>query len=293
MSWRADAGVGPDVAPVSVTTPYRAPASRGPGPGTLFLDPPPRPEIVGPAAVDVGDAPEVLARSWLLMDLASGRTIAARHPRERRAVASTQKMLTALLVLERGSLNAPVTIRSGDTAVEPSKVGLRSGQTISRGKLLEAILVKSGNDAAMALARDHSGSVENFAEAMTRRARELGAYDSRFLNPHGLTEPGQYSTAHDLARIARTLFRWPLVRQFARQRSVTVNGRTFDATNKLLKRMPECTGLKTGYTIASGRCLVSTARIGGRDLLLVQLGSKESVIWADAERLMRWGRSQL
>jgi D-alanyl-D-alanine carboxypeptidase (penicillin-binding protein 5/6) len=207
-------------------------------------------------------------------------------------VASTQKLLTALLVVERGGLDKAFTIAPSDTTAAPTKMSFKAGQRFTRRELLRVFLVKSANDAGLALARDHSGSTSAFAAAMNRKARQLGAYDSHFVNPHGLTAAGQYSTARDIARIAYSAYQTPFIRETARLRNVTVQGKSYKSTNKLLTRMPECTGLKTGYTSAAGRCLVSTARVRGRNLLLVQLGSKESVIWADAEKLLRWGASR-
>ncbi|CAN5495214.1 N/A [soil metagenome] len=240
-------------------------------------------------AVYPSDAPGILASSYILLDARSGEVLAQKNADQRRPVASTQKLVTALLILERGDLDREITIRREDTLAPPSKMYLKVGQRITRRELLRVFLVKSANDAADALARDHSGSVPAFAQAMNAKARQLGAHSSNFRNPHGLTASGQYSTARDIARIAFVAYRQPFIRDTARLKSVTVAGSTYKSTNKLLGRMPECTGLKTGYTDASGRCLVSTAQFAGRDTLLVQLGSKTSHIFDDAETLMRWG----
>lgn len=262
---------------------------------------PPRPAQILPASMPArgmdpyafpADAPPVLADAFMMIDARTGETIAYRNPTERRAVASTQKLLTALLVVERGNLDQTIVIRPEDTKAPPSKMYLKPGQRITRRELLTVFLVKSANDAADALARDHSGSIPAFANAMNRKARELGATSSRFVNPHGLTESGQFSTARDMARIAFAAYRDPFIRRCATMQECTVAGRSYKATNKLLKRMPECTGLKTGYTQASGKCLISTARINGRDIILVQLGSKDASIWDDAARLMRWGATR-
>jgi len=257
--------------------------------------PAPRAEVMPPVSgngVTAREAPAVLAGSYILVDVRGGKTIAQKNADSRRPVASTQKLLTALLVLERGGLDRTVKIAYEDTFAPPSKMYLKTGQSFTRRELLTVFLVKSANDAAHALARDHSGSIAAFAAAMNRKARQLGAHNSNFVNPHGLTEGGQYSTARDMARIALAAYREPFVRRVARMQGCSVRGKTYKATNKLLKKMPECTGLKTGYTRASGRCLISTARFQDAEVLLVQLGSKESVIWNDATRLMRWGRRQ-
>ena len=274
--------------------PFRYPQQQAAAPPRVFVPqfpvewPPADPTISQWPA----NAPWIKAQSYVLVDIDSGKTIAYKNLDQVRAVASTQKLLTALLVLERGNIRAPIIIEPVDTKAPPSKMGLRVGQRITREELLTVVLVKSANDASEALARDHSGSVPAFADAMNRRARQLGAYRSFFVNPHGLTEPGQRSTARDIARIALASFRQPFVRTTARRQSAYVAGKTYKATNKLLARMPECTGLKTGYTRAAGRCLVSTAQFGRKKVMLVQLGSETKYIFNDAEKMMRWGAGQ-
>lgn len=229
----------------------------------------------------------------IIIDARTGGILSGRAMTTRRAVASTQKLLTALLVVERGDLDGRVTVAPTDTYVEPSKLYLSAGQSYTRRQLLEALLIKSGNDVAKVLARDHSGSSEAFGRAMTRRAHKLGAVNSVFRNPHGLTQSGQYSTAQDMARIAYHAYRNRTIRSIVGRKAclfryATGKTKTLENTNKVLKRMPACTGMKTGYTYAAGRCLVSSASWGGREVILVQLGSKSSHIWDDAERLMGW-----
>lgn len=261
----------------------RAVVTEAPGWGRVARAPAGANRLLYPASF-----PVVLADSVLVLDIRTGRTIGHKNPDRRRAVASTQKLLSALLILERGGLERQVTIAHEDTLQPPSKMYLKVGERYTRRELLSVVLVKSANDAAAALARDHSGSTGGFAEAMNRRARVLGAGDSRFVNAHGLTEAGQYSTARNIAKIAMVAYRQPFVRDMARRQSVSVRGKNYKATNKLLKRMVQCTGLKTGYTVASGRCFVCTAKMGAREVMVVQLGSKESVIWKDTERLLWW-----
>ena len=129
---------------------------------------------------------------------------------------------------------------------------------------------------------------------MTAKARSLGAYNTVFKNPHGLTVSGQYSTAQDMARIAFKAYRDPTIRSITRLtnyrfRYSTGATKSLDNTNKLLKSMGSCNGMKTGYTRASGRCLVSSASYGGRSVILVQLGTQTKYIWNDGKRLMGWG----
>lgn len=239
------------------------------------------------------NAPTINAPSYVLLDGKTGRTLAFKNMDARRAVASTQKLVTALVILDRGNLDQQVTITAADTNVEPSKMYLKPGQKFTRRELLNVFLVKSANDAALALARDHSGSIPAFGVAMTRKAQQLGAYQTSFKNPHGLTEPGQYSTARDMAKIAFYAYRHSFIRNIVGRQKFTLHCaygvRNYDNTNKLLAQMPGCNGMKTGYTSAAGRCLVSSASRSGRDVILVQLGTQTKYIWDDGKKLMEWG----
>lgn len=239
--------------------------------------------------------PAISSAAAVVMDGVTGRLLAAKNPDERRAVASTQKLLTALLTLEDGPLSDPVTVVTSDTRVEPSKIYIRAGETYSRAALVKALMVKSGNDVAKALARDVAGSEPAFSNLMNQRALSLGMQNSNFLNPHGLTEDGQYSTARDVAILARAAYQLPAIRSFVKTKSYTFarpDGQTksLSNTNKLLSRVSYCTGMKTGTTNASGRCLVSSGELDGRFVIVVVLGANnESILYTDSENLLRWG----
>ena len=243
-----------------------------------------------------GNAPSLVAESAIVIDAHSGEVLFQKNADVRRPAASTQKLLTALMITKRGGLDGGIMIAPEDTRVEPTKLGLRPGERYTRRSLLEAIMVKSCNDACTALARDHSGSDGMFAANINQTAWALGARSSHFSNSSGLPAP-QYSTARDIARIAFHAYRNPELRRMMRQQHCVFrhnSGRitVLKATNKLLSRSPAYTGMKTGYTDAAGRCLVSSGRPGGREVILVQLGSKTRYIFDDAERLMSWaGRS--
>ena len=264
-------------------------------PGPSFADP-------YPAGVRVartsGPAPVIRAQSYLLIDARTGAHLASRNADQRRAVASTQKLLTALVVLDAGDLDRPVTVQSSDIQVEPTRLGIQPGQRYTRRSLLYALLVKSGNDVAKALARDNAGSSAAFALKMNAKMRQLGGTASNFKNPHGLTEAGQFSTARNMARVAMAAYGSSVVRDAVSRRYhkfLFSNGRsvTLENTNKLLGTWGPCNGMKTGYTVASGRCLISSASAGGRDVILVQLGTKTQYIFSDARTLMSWGLRQL
>ncbi len=264
-------------------------------------NPPPRPTAInqgGGEPVRVGTIPRtpppaVAAESVLVMDVESGRSLYAKNADNVRPVASTQKIVTALCVLEAGNLDKPVVISAYDTACEPTKLYLKPGDSYTRRELLKVLMVKSANDVARALARDIGGSVEGFSAIMNRKCQQLGMRNSNFVNPHGLTEPGQYSTARDMAIAARAAHRSPLIRTYAATKSYVFkynDGRVrqIENTNKLLKSVPFCDGMKTGTTNASGRCLISTGSINGRSVVCVVLKSNTANIWSDSEKLLRW-----
>jgi D-alanyl-D-alanine carboxypeptidase (penicillin-binding protein 5/6) len=242
------------------------------------------------------DAPSIHAQSAILIDARSGRVLYQKNADEIRQVASTQKLLTGLLITGRGNLDEQVTIMASDTNVQPTKLGLRAGERYSRRILLQSMMVRSSNDATAALARDHSGSEAAFVAAMNQRAWEIGARSSNFANAHGLPAE-QWSTARDIARVAYQAYRDPeLRRMMLLQRMIFVfnSGRTttLKSTNDLLERSPVFNGMKTGFTFKAGRCLVSSADIGNRHLILVQLGSQTKFIFNDAERMLRWGAAR-
>jgi len=255
---------------------------------------PPEP-LVFESASDVGaHEPEIHAQAYILVNANTGSVLAAHHADEIRGIASTQKLLTALIVAESGNLDHLVRIAPEDVSVAPSKLGVHVGDTYTRHDLLIAFLVKSSNDVAAALARDNAGSIPAFAARMNARARLIGATHSHFVNPHGLTASGQYSTARDLARIALVAHHNSVVRDAVQRKyySFTFNhGGTvrLENTNELIGRMPECDGMKTGYTEPAGRCLVSSAHRGGREVILVQLGTHTKYIFNDGAKLMEWG----
>ena len=254
--------------------------------------PPPVASAPSPAPVWPANAPPLYAESAIMIDARTGEVLFQKNADMRRVPASTQKLLTALMITRRGNLDAPVTIMPEDTRVEPTKLGLRPGERYTRRELLQSIMVKSSNDACAALARDHSGTEAAFVENMNRAAWSLGARSSYFVNSHGLPAE-QYSTARDISRIAFLAYRDPALRRMMQQRVVYFrhnNGRItrLEATNKLLERSGAFNGMKTGYTYAAGRCLVSSGRLNGREVILVQLGSRTKHIFDDAERVMAW-----
>jgi D-alanyl-D-alanine carboxypeptidase (penicillin-binding protein 5/6) len=260
--------------------PYRQPVSRSA-------------ESVRVSTIPNTPPPPIAGESAIVLDVNSGRVLYAKNADVPRAVASTQKIITALCVLDAGNIDKPVTIAASDGSCEPTKLGVKSGEVYPRRELLKVLMVKSANDIARCLARDVGGDQENFAAMMNHKAATLGMRNSHFCNPHGLTEPGQYSTARDMAIAARAAYRSPLIRSFTSTKAFTFrfnDGRTrlLQNTNKVLKTLPYCDGLKTGTTDASGRCLVSSGTLNGRSVIVVVLKSNSPNIWNDSSKLLRW-----
>lgn len=251
-----------------------------------------QPIVVRPNPPSVATS-SIKAKSAIVIDTLTGRILFQKNARTPRAVASTQKLLTALCVYRAGPLSDPVTVQPTDTKVEPTKIYVSAGENYTRQTLVKALLVKSGNDVARVLARDVAGSQSAFVNYMNRTARSLGMTQSNFKNPHGLTEKGQFSTALDIAILAREITKIPFYRQCMRTKEYTFtfpDGRTkiLKNTNKILKRLPYCTGMKTGYTSAAGRCLVSSGVHRGKAVIVVTLGSTSPEIWNDSEKLLKW-----
>lgn len=240
-----------------------------------------------------GGAPSTRAAAVIVIDARSGQVLYEKNADAPRAAASTQKLLTALLVAERGYLDQTVTVMPPDMDAEPTKLGIKAGETYRRIDLLRALLVKSCNDVARCLGRDAGGTLEDFAAMMNTKARMLGATNSHFVNPNGLPIPGQFSTARDLSIIARAAYANPTIRSIVCLPKLVfryANGRTreLENTNKVLTRLPYCNGMKTGYTDAAGHCLISSGTRPGRDVIAVVLGDKKSNVWNDSAALLSW-----
>ena len=244
--------------------------------------------------VDPSKPPAVRAQSVIVVNADDGTVLYEKNPDTERQIASTTKLLTALLIAEGGNLDKEVIVEPIDTICEPTKLYFKPGEQYTRRALLSALLVHSCNDVARCLARDNAGSIADFAAKMNQRAAQLGALDSHFVNPNGLPSPGEdeHSTARDLARIARVAYANPIIRPIVATEHLVfqyADGQTreFTNTNKVLGRYPLCTGMKTGYTDAAGHCLVSSAADGTKTIIAVCLGDNKA-IWNDSQRLLMW-----
>ena len=245
------------------------------------------------ASIPPTPPPKIAGESAIVVDVRSGRVLYAKNADVPRAVASTQKIMTALCVLDAGDIDQQVTIEASDGACEPTKLNLKAGEVYSRRELLKVLMVKSANDVARALARDVGGDQQGFAALMNRKAASLDMRNSHFLNPNGLPLSGQYSTARDMAIAGRAIYQSPLIRSYTCTKAFTFrfndgHTREIENTNKLLKTVPYCDGLKTGTTDAAGRCLVASGSLNGRSVIVVVLHSNTPNIWSDSTKLLAW-----
>jgi len=250
--------------------------------------------VLAAGTLTAAEPPPVTAKSAILFDANTGRVILKKNENEKRPVASTQKLLTAYIVANAGDLSQMVTIKEADTNVEPTKLYVRPGQKYSREQLLRALLIKSPNDVARALARDNAGSLPDFADRMNSTMRALGGYSSNFVNPNGLPADDQYSCARDMARVARAVYRDPVLREIIKTRYYTFrydSGKTttLKNTNRVLRYYSFCNGMKTGYTDKAGHCLISSGSHNGKDVIAVVFGDSKSRIWNESANLVAYG----
>ena len=234
-------------------------------------------------------AVETSAASAILMDADSGRVLYERNADRKMLIASTTKILTALVAIEEGDLHDTVKVSREAAYTEGSAMYLTEGETLTLETLLYGVLLCSGNDAAVAVAQHVGGSVKGFVALMNEKARELGMEHSSFANPNGLDDEQHYSTARDMAKLARAALENETLMRIASTRSVTIGGRTMTNHNKLLHYVDGCLGLKTGYTKAAGRTLVSCAEKNGQRLIAVTL--QDGNDWADHQALYEYGFS--
>ena len=228
------------------------------------------------------------AGSAILMEAESGRVLYEQNAHEERLIASITKLMTALVALESGHvLEEEVTISGEWAGAEGSSIYLRAGERVSLEALLYGLLLASGNDAAGAIAGFCAGDVDTFVAWMNDKAAELGMEHTHFENPNGLNDEGHYSTAADMAALARVVMEHEALAKIVGTRSITVAGRTLTNHNKLLWRYEGCTGLKTGYTDRAGRTLVSCAERDGQRLIAVTLNDPND--WADHAALFDYG----
>ena len=241
--------------------------------------------------------PTVSARGAVLMECSTGRVLMAVNEKEHLAMASTTKIMTALLTLELGDPKEEITVTDEMVRVEGTAMGLRAGDTVNMESLAVGMLLPSGNDAAMAAAITLGGSLEGFAQLMNERAREIGCEDTNFVTPSGLDAEEHYSCAYDMALIAREAMKNPTFASIASSKTAKATfgnppqERTLSNHNRLLRMYDGAIGVKTGFTKKAGRCLVSCAERDGVRLIAVTLNDGND--WKDHGAMFDYGFSLL
>lgn len=232
----------------------------------------------------------VSAQRAILIDAQTGQVLFEKDADERSLIASTTKIMTALVVCERCNVLDRMRIPKEAVGIEGSSMYLQEGEVLTIQELLYGLMLRSGNDAAVALAIYCGGTVEGFAELMNDKARQLGMTGSHFENPNGLDSPGHYSTARDLAVLAAYAMNNPIFAQTVSTKTVTVGSRCLRNHNKLLWQLDGADGVKTGFTKAAGRILVSSATRQGRRLIAVTINDPND--WQDHTALLEDGFSR-
>ncbi|SMC58161.1 D-alanyl-D-alanine carboxypeptidase family protein [Sporomusa malonica] len=241
--------------------------------------------------------PDVTAKAAIVMEASTGKVLYEKNAEERRYPASTTKIMTLITALEYGKLDDVVTTSANAASTDGSSLWLTQGEQLKMLDMLYGIMLVSGNDATVAVAEHMSGSVEKFATLMTNKAHAIGAVNSNFTNTSGLPDERHYSTAYDLAKITAYGYKKPLFTQIVstEHKVVPWPGKDHDRDlyneNKMLWLYDGANGVKTGYTDAAGRCLVSAANRNGIQLIVVVLDSEH--MWDDSIKLLDYGFTQL
>lgn len=215
------------------------------------------------------------SQAEIAMELTTGTVLLESNADAKLPMASTTKILTAIIVIEDCNLDEVITVADEAVGAEGSSIYLKKDEKISIKDLLYGLMLRSGNDSAAALAIYHSGSIEKFAIEMNERAKKIGAESSNFKNPSGLPDNEHYTTARDLCKIAVYAMQNPVFKEIVSTTSYNGQFRSFVNKNKILKSYEGANGVKTGYTVKAGRCLVSSAERDGMDIVSVVLNCPE------------------
>lgn len=235
------------------------------------------------------------AQAAALIDVTSGRLLYSKSGDERMRIASLTKIMTAIVAIERGNLKDPVKVTKNSFAKEGSSLFLKLGEEMSLENLLYGLMLRSGNDAASAIAEHVGGSEEGFVLMMNEKAAVLGLSNSHFMNPHGLDHDKHYSTANDVAKLTAYALKNPTFREIVKtpvKRAPNPNEKwdyKWDNKNKMLRFYEGADGVKTGYTKKAFRCLVSSATRGGQQIAVVTLNDGDD--WNDHSNMLDYGFS--
>jgi serine-type D-Ala-D-Ala carboxypeptidase (penicillin-binding protein 5/6) len=247
----------------------------------------------------VVSADEIRSKAAVVMDALTGRVLYAKNPDLRLLPASTTKLMTALVVLERANLSDVATVSKKAAGAIPTKVGLKEGDKVTIENLLYATLVKSANDAAVALAEAVAGSEQEFVKLMNLKALAIGANDTRYVNANGLPGKGQYITAYDLSIIMRQAIKYPVLKEILGTRITEVTTEAgkqmiVKNTNRLLWSDDDLVAGKTGYTRKARHCFVCAGERANDTIIVALLGApSRSILWIEAEELMSFGAKVL
>ena len=224
----------------------------------------------------IENVPEINAKHAIILDRASKQILYGKKENEKCKMASTTKIMTAIIVIENANLNDIVTISSNSAQTGGSTLGLSKNDTITVENLLYGLMLRSGNDAAVALAEHISGNIEAFANLMNQKAYSLSLFSTHFITPHGLDKDEHYTTAHDLALLTDYALQNETFLKIVRTKNYTIsiNGypKSLSNTNELLGNLPGIYGVKTGFTNGANRCLVTACKRGDLDIICVVLG---------------------
>lgn len=226
----------------------------------------------------------------VVMEVETGRVLYSKAQDTKLPMASTTKIMTALVVLEHCDINELVRVPKTAVGVEGSSIYLREGDERTVEELLFGLMLRSGNDAAVCLALHVAGSVEAFANLMNERAIEIGAKSTNFTNPHGLHDDGHYTTAYDLAKISCVAMKNDDFKRIVGTKSVKFEDRVYYNKNKMLSTYDGATGIKTGFTKRAGRCLVSSSERDGMEVVCVVLNCYD--MWERSKALMTKAHSE-
>jgi D-alanyl-D-alanine carboxypeptidase (penicillin-binding protein 5/6) len=250
-------------------------------------------------SLSLADPDEIQSRAAVVMDATTGRVLYAKNPNLRLLPASTTKLMTAIVVVERAKLSDIATVSQRAAGQPATRVGLKTGQKFTLENLLYGALMKSGNDAAVALSEAVGGTEEQFVGLMNEKAAAIGANDTHFVNANGLPEPGQYITAYDLANIMRQAIKYPVLREILGTRVTRVStegGKQIRVknTNKLLWSDDDVLGGKTGYTRQARHCFVCAGERDSDTIIVALLGEPQrDLLWKESEKLMAFGAKVL
>ncbi|MBB6674191.1 D-alanyl-D-alanine carboxypeptidase family protein [Cohnella nanjingensis] len=243
----------------------------------------------GGTAYAAPDKPVSHAKATALIDVTSGRLLYSDHGDDRMLIASLTKIMTAIVAIENGKLTDVVKVSPRAAKVEGSSIYLKAGEKMPLQDLLYGLMLRSGNDAATAIAEHVGGSIDGFAFLMNRKAEELGLANSHFVNPSGLDHKDHYSSANDLAKLTAYAMHNKTFKEIVKTKEKLVSNRDYEwlNKNKMLRMYDGADGVKTGYTKQALRCLVSSATRNGQQLVAVTLNDGDD--WADHQRLLDFG----